>query len=97
MRKCLAKYIFCILVLDFALSGIACQRDTDFSRPTQIMIAINADNFPDEVFREYIKRFDVNKDGEISETEACVYDSIILKNRNVSSLEGIQKFILDLE
>ena len=59
----------------------------------QLGIAINSENFPDEVFREYIKtNFDIDKDGFLSENEICSVVEISLSEKDVKDLTGIGYF-----
>ena len=58
-------------------------------------IAINATNFPDENFRNYIKShrsIDVNQDGYLSAEEIANTNAIEVSNMNVSSMKGIEFF-----
>ena len=49
--------------------------------------------FPDDRFRQYmLQRFDVDKDGTISQSEADNAQRIDVRNVRISSLEGIQYF-----
>ena len=56
MRKC-----FAVLAGVFALAVISSCAWAD--------VAINSVNFPDEVFREYVKQFDYDSDGTLSDNE----------------------------
>ena len=59
----------------------------------QLGIAINSENFPDEVFREYVKtNFDIDKDGFLSENEICSVVEISLNEKDISDLTGIEYF-----
>lgn len=56
-------------------------------------VAIDATNFPDEAFRQYIiNRFDVNQDGVLSSTEINNITSIYLIDKGITSLKGIEHF-----
>ncbi len=55
-------------------------------------VAINAGNFPDGTFREYVKRFDSNSDGILSQTELSKVTSISANNSNITSLKGVEHF-----
>ncbi|MBP3517171.1 MAG: hypothetical protein J6K31_01945 [Parabacteroides sp.] len=51
-------------------------------------------NIPDVNFKAYlVENFDTNKDGEISEEEASKVTFINCREKNISSLEGIEYFI----
>ena len=53
---------------------------------------INADNFPDENFREYVKTFDQNNDNKLSGAERCNVTSMDVSNREIADLTGIASF-----
>ena len=66
-------------------------------------VAIDATNFPDAVFREYVQNFDTNKDGKLSAAERdAVTDIDLFRKFNsethefegpiVTSLKGIEHF-----
>ena len=58
-------------------------------------VEINKDNFPDPVFRDYVKRFDTdphNGDGKLSQTELQKVTSIWISEKSVSDLKGIEYF-----
>ena len=53
-------------------------------------VEINEENFPDEMFREYVRQFDKNMDGVISDDE--LHEVNIISIEGARSLEGIQYF-----
>jgi len=56
-------------------------------------IAINADSFPDEAFRDYVlERIDTNKDRVLSETEIETVKQIVVGPGGISNLTGIEYF-----
>ncbi|MBR6194988.1 MAG: leucine-rich repeat domain-containing protein, partial [Prevotella sp.] len=56
-------------------------------------IAIDATNFPDEKFREYVSsKCDTDKDTYLSEDEIAAVTSINVNNKNISDLKGIEYF-----
>ena len=56
-------------------------------------VAINAANFPDEAFRNYVSStFDKDKNGILSNTEIASIKEITLQNQDTSSLKGIEYF-----
>ena len=55
-------------------------------------VAINATNFPDANFREYVKKFDKNGDNVFSRDELSVVWSIDCTNMQLTSLNGIEFF-----
>lgn len=62
-------------------------------RNEQYGIAIDSENFPDEVSREYVKtNFDKDNDGFLSEEEICNVCSIDVAEKEIYSLKGIEHF-----
>ncbi len=62
-------------------------------------VPIDATNFPDPVFREYVRQIDTDKNGTLSDTERLAVTSILLEKKNnqlVTSIVGI-KYFSDLE
>ncbi|MCD8015897.1 MAG: hypothetical protein LUG99_22625, partial [Lachnospiraceae bacterium] len=58
-----------------------------------VEIAINATNFPDEIFREYIsEKFDDDGSGGLSAEEIGDAQTIEVNYMGISSLEGIEYF-----
>ena len=55
-------------------------------------IDINATNFPDTNFRNYLLSLDEGKDGKFSESEISKLYSITVSSKNISSLKGIEYF-----
>ena len=57
-------------------------------------IEINAENFPDEAFREYVsEKFDKDDDGVLSPEEVADVTSVKIENRHdIQDLTGIQYF-----
>lgn len=57
-------------------------------------VEINKTNFPDPIFREYVKTtFDINYDGELSASELNIVTSIDINNiSEITSVEGIKYF-----
>ncbi len=57
-------------------------------------VEINVQNFPDDLFRQYVSdNFDTNKDGILSKEELIAAQKIDLyKKENVKSLKGIEYF-----
>ena len=65
-------------------------------------VAINATNFPDENFRNYVSNnCDTNNDGTLSDTEIARIRSIHVYGEGITSLKGIEYFtaltLLDCE
>ena len=56
-------------------------------------VAINETNFPDSVFRNYVKEeFDTNKDGYLDKAEIQSVQMIDVPKMNISSLKGVEYF-----
>lgn len=55
-------------------------------------IEINAGNFPDENFRNYLLAQDYGKDGVLTETEIEQITEISVFSKRISSLQGIEHF-----
>ena len=47
---------------------------------------------PDEAFREYLKKFDTNRDGKLAPAERYAVKEIDVSGKNISNLYGIQFF-----
>ena len=56
-------------------------------------IAINAENFPDENFRNWLLEQEYGQDGVITGYEIADIDEINVNDKGIRSLEGIQNFI----
>ena len=57
-------------------------------------VAINKANFPDKVFREYVKHQDDDGDGKLSRAEIKAVKEIYLDGmRGITSLKGIEHFV----
>ena len=55
-------------------------------------VKINETNFPDEKFRDYVKKFDQDSNGILSDTEIAAVTSINVSGKGVSNLNGIGYF-----
>ncbi|MBR0035794.1 MAG: hypothetical protein IJP54_08975, partial [Synergistaceae bacterium] len=55
-------------------------------------VAINSTNFPDDVFREYVRGFDENGDGSLSSEERNSVTDIDVNRMEIYSLKGIEHF-----
>lgn len=70
-----------------------------FSLGTQVKVtaadgdvAINELNFPDELFRNYVKKFDSNSDGVLSRAELERVTDIRVQFYGISSIKGLEYF-----
>ncbi|MDO5043803.1 MAG: leucine-rich repeat domain-containing protein [Coriobacteriia bacterium] len=50
------------------------------------------DAFPDEKFREYVKTFDTNTDGTLSQEERDAVEAIFVDNKGIADLTGVEHF-----
>lgn len=55
-------------------------------------IAINAVNFPDENFREYLEQFDDDRNGFLSAAERGVVSTIDVQGKGIRSVKGVEFF-----
>ena len=64
---------------------------------TQGEVGIDEKNFPDKVFRKYVSdSFDINRDGQLSQSEIKAVQTIDCTEKEIYSLEGIG-FFADIE
>ena len=56
-------------------------------------VDVSEANFPDPVFREYVKQFDTNVDGVLSVSEIETVNTINVEDLGISSLKGIGYFV----
>lgn len=54
-------------------------------------IELSEHNFPDEAFREYLKKFDINHDNKLASAERNVTEISVI-NQNITTLKGIEYF-----
>ncbi len=65
--------------------------DWNFAANAADGVAISEENFPDEVFRNYLStNFDTDSDGVFSDTEIAAVSAIDITFDGVSSIEGIE-------
>ena len=55
-------------------------------------VAVNAANFPDDRFREYVSKFDKDNNGVLSDEEVAAVTQIDVGYANIYSLKGIEYF-----
>ena len=82
------------VILVFALIIGAFSFNSSFAAGQDV--EINETNFPDATFREYVKRFDNNRNGKLSTTEINVVKNIDVSEKNIKSIKGVEVF-LELE
>lgn len=77
-----------LLISCFTINSFAFAAD---AKTTEIQI--DTGNFPDEIFRAYIKTFDLNKNGSFSSEEISKITEIAVRSKGINSLQGIHFFI----
>lgn len=82
------------VILAFALIIGAFSFNSSFAAGQDV--EINETNFPDPTFREYVKRFDNNRNGKLSNSEINVVKNIDVSEKNIQSIKGVE-FFVDLE
>lgn len=60
--------------------------------PTPEGMPINDGNFPDAMFREYVFRFDTNRNGYLTQDEIEAVTEILCPKKGITNLSGIQYF-----
>ncbi len=76
------------------------EQNTDTINPQTVLekssvsneVPINETNFPDEIFREYIKKFDEDVNGAFSDDELSKASYIEVSGKGISDLTGIHYF-----
>ena len=67
---------------------------TTLSVPPEAEIVVKSSEITGNTFEEYaLANFDLNSDGVISESEASMITSIDCSGQNLTSMEGIEKFV----
>lgn len=55
-------------------------------------VVINETNFPDATFREYVKTFDTDNDGSLSQKELDAVTDIDVRDKSIADLKGVEHF-----
>ncbi len=55
-------------------------------------VVIDASNFPDKEFRAYVRQYDIDGDGTLSDAEIEAVTGMVVRGRSVSDLKGIEFF-----
>ena len=55
-------------------------------------VKISSTNFPDTKFRNYVRTFDKNKNGTLSDTELAAATHMFISSTGIASLKGIEYF-----
>ena len=88
-RKSIKKYAF-IAGVTFALCGTFGLTNAYAGESEPEVIEINAENFPDEAFREYVlAAVDTNDDGKLSLEERLARKNIYVAEEGITTLKGI--------
>ena len=66
--------------------------NTTAAQPQADEVAIDETNFPDANFREFVKRYDTDKNGSFSQAELDAVTEIDVSNKGIQSLKGIEYF-----
>ena len=84
--ECIVKKLFGILVCLLGAVLLCASAAAD--------VTINEDSFPDEVFRDYVKRFDKDGSGVLTDAELNAVDTIDVTQASdyVNSIQGIEFF-----
>ena len=65
----------------------------DLVEPNTSGVAVNSDNFPDDIFRQYVSDYvDLNKSGYLSYSELSSVKELNLDDMGISDLTGINNF-----
>ena len=56
-------------------------------------VEISSNNFPDEIFRNYIRDFDLDDDGALTPHEISIIHSIYIPNSGLHSMKGIELLV----
>ena len=75
-----------------ALCMVLCLVPTTAFAEGETGVAINTTNFPDTNFRTVVENYDINKDGNLSDTEIAAVKEIYCYEREISDLTGIGYF-----
>ena len=79
--------------LAVALLAALCLSPTGAWAEGAQVVEINEANFPDQTFREsYVKTYDTDNDGWLSDNEIAAVTEIKCQNKQISSLKGIEHF-----
>ena len=94
-----AALAVCMMASTLPVSAFAAQpaaASAESSVSTQAeedAVAIDATNFPDEAFRQYVAdNFDKDKDGALNQTERNAVKEIRISNSGCTSLQGLKYF-----
>ena len=91
-RKSIKKYAF-IAGTTVALCGTFGLTNAYAGESEPEVIEINAENFPDEAFREYVlAAVDTNDDGKLSLEERLARKNIYVAEEGIATLKGIEYF-----
>lgn len=72
--------------------GAASAESSVSTQAEEDAVAIDATNFPDGAFRQYVADFDKDKDGALNQTERNAVKEIRISNSGCTSLQGLKYF-----
>ncbi len=88
-----AALLICSGTMAYMPQNTFINADINTAYATEGSVAINAANFPDEIFRQYVAdNFDINGDGVLSATEIESITVISVNDKGISDLTGIEYF-----
>ena len=106
MKGCLMLFLFASMVCSVLETTVHAEED-------KIVVEINQENFPDDVFREHILTgyhyvwdeagnqikvvYDANQDGKLSESEIANIQQLLLQEKQIYDLTGIEYFTALIE
>ena len=79
MMKKICGIVLCVLLISLGAFALA-------------DVEINATNFPDENFREYVSQFDKDGNGSFSKKELAKVKAIYVYEKKITSLQGVEYF-----
>ncbi len=88
LRICSAFLALCIVYVCAFVPSMAITSTAESSSD----VDINAENFPDEFFRNYVKNFDTDENGTLSESERKAVTEMYCGDRELFSVAGIEYF-----
>lgn len=97
MKKCICRLmVLAVMLLAMSAEGFA---DVEINEANSlnnvsanyVYIVINSNNFPDNIFRNYVSiNFDTDKDGMLSEEEISAATNIYVNSAGISSIKGVE-------
>lgn len=81
-------------IFGIVFNEISIYAEVDEQRPDESIniVEINDEIFTDDTFREYVRQFDSDGNGSLSNTEIAKVKAIYIDNRQITNLNGIEYF-----